>query len=163
MDNQNVLVFFNPNDAGVAQKLLGIFSGLILEKVNNVRKLIFDLCLPQDLKICLISQFPPKNELLCIISSFYKNGPKNRCQSLSCVLNVQARRYLDLLTLVTLQPTTPSPPPPKKCEVKVGLLLRTPDSVAFRVLNVACRFDCQRLTFWPAIFKTFLHSHSKAF
>ncbi len=50
-------LWLNPNAAG-------IFSGLILKELNTVRQLIFKLCLPQDLKICLILHSPQKNNYI---------------------------------------------------------------------------------------------------
>ncbi len=120
-----------PNDAGLGQKKPSTFSGLLLQKVNNGRKLIFELCLPQDLKICLISQSSPKNNIkpMCIILSFFKKWTQN------------ARSKLDYqpficITCVGIEVAEPSgpPPPPKKTWGQS-------QARRIQVLGVACRFE----------------------
>ncbi len=54
-----MLFLFNPHEDEEGQKSLATFSGLMLEKVTKVRRLIFKLCLPQDITIDLNPHYPP--------------------------------------------------------------------------------------------------------
>ncbi len=60
--NQVTQLFLTLTRGGKARKNLAISSGLILQKEMMVRKLIFNLCLPQYITIDLNQNSPPKKE-----------------------------------------------------------------------------------------------------
>jgi hypothetical protein len=103
------------------------------KKVTYVRNLIFKLCLPQDLKICFVSQFPPKNEPLCIILSFYKNWSQKARSRLdyppSLHVNYMCGHGGSLEVVVPSDPD-PSPPPRPPPQKKWGQnwIMPAPDS-----------------------------------
>jgi hypothetical protein len=116
------------NTAGRNRKSLAIFSSLLLKNANNTRMLIFKLCLPQDLKIYIISQSSPKNKPLCIIQSFYKKWSQNAWSKLDY-------QPFICVTYVCMEVTEPSGRPPKKKKIRSKLDCPAPDN-AWRCMPI---------------------------